>query len=251
MLEPRDLQLYFLPRIIWKQFNQTTCVPRYPQLQLHKFLKNKSRTKKSRTLGLHFGARTLPNKAAISLKDISATSNSFSKFIESRLVTLDYSLLIMLDNLIFRELKAFLLVYPTNHHERNVLLLPKNVVGDFLFKLCSTSQPFLCWCSKVISNCKSNHRFICKFICLNTYSSYVLILACWNLDMCNKLCCTMGWLYSYHSVRNSIIQVSNSLIPPGLKKESPIHSKWQLSSILKASFHNVTMKIVSVTLHVL
>jgi len=62
---------------------------------------------------------------------------------------------------------------------------------------------------------------------------------------CNKLCCTMGWLYSYHSVRNSIIQVSNSLIPPGLKKESPIHSKWQLSSILKASFHNVTMEIVS------
>ena len=42
MLEPRDLQLYFLPRIIWKQFNQTTCVPSYPQLQLRKFLKNKS-----------------------------------------------------------------------------------------------------------------------------------------------------------------------------------------------------------------
>ena len=35
----------------------------------------------------------------------------------------------MLDNLIFRELKAFLLVHPINHHERNVL--PKNVVGDF------------------------------------------------------------------------------------------------------------------------
>ena len=224
----------------------------YPQLQLHKFLnlqiKDKSRTKKN--LWLHFGARTLPNRAAISLKE-DVSSNSFSKFVESRLVTLDYSLLIMLDNLIFRELKAFLLVYPTNHHEKNVLLLPKNVVGDFLFKLCSTSQPFLYWCSRVISNSKSNHRFICKFICLNTYSSYVLILACWNLDMCNKLCCTMGWLYSYHSVRNSIIQVSNSLIPPGLKKESPIHSKWQLSSILKASFHNVTMKIVSVTLHVL
>ena len=67
----------------------------------------------SRTLGLHFGARTLPNRAAIFLKDISATSNSFSKFVESRLVTLDYSLLIILDNLIFRELKAFLLVYPT------------------------------------------------------------------------------------------------------------------------------------------
>jgi len=97
----------------------------------------------SRTLGLHFGARTLPNRAAISLKE-DVSSNSFSKFVESRLVTLDYSLLIILDNLIFRELKAFLLVYPTNHHERNVLLLPKNVVGDFLFKLCSTSQPFLC-----------------------------------------------------------------------------------------------------------
>ena len=209
--------LFFFLFCLESYENSSTKQLVYPQLQLHKFLKNKSRTKKSRTLGLHFGARTLPNKAAISLKDISATSNSFSKFIESRLVTLDYSLLIILDNLIFRELKAFLLVYPINHHERNVL--PKNIVGGFLFKLCSTSQPFLYWCSRVISNCKSNHRFICKFICLNTYSSYVLILACWNLDMCNKLCCTMGSLYFYHSVRNSVIQVSCSLIPPGPKKK--------------------------------
>ena len=89
MLESRILRLFFSPLELYE--NSSTKQLVYPQLQLHKFLnlqiKDKSRTKKN--LWLHFGARTLPNRAAISLKE-DVSSNSFSKFVESRLVTLDY-----------------------------------------------------------------------------------------------------------------------------------------------------------------